>query len=37
MTFGVLIYGLACLVVGAALGIFGLALCLAASKQPKDD
>jgi hypothetical protein len=37
MTFGALIYGLACLVVGAAIGVLGLALCLAASKQSKDN
>ena len=36
MTFGMALYGLACLVVGAAIGVLGLALCLAASKQ-KDD
>jgi len=36
MTLGFALYGLACLVVGAAFGVVGLALCLAASKQ-KDD
>jgi|GEM_PF-3262630 len=37
MTFGIAVYGLVCLAVGAAGGAVALALCLAAARGDKAD